>query len=264
MTEASPEHRASSKRSQRRAAAWRQSGGKAGQLQQSKTKQKQKEDSHEKALQFYNEVLAHNTEFLHACRDRNVFDETLREWKRENCIQNLRPSHVLEHLRDEDIIFRHKSGNATCIIWTSHIDTMVMNFYDTMLRNNPPQRRACTNRRVLNDTINQWKIKQRLEGTEVIPVSISPSVFVKTLMKLDMVCNTREVSTRDEIIWSDPIEDVTPLITEEERSEMMPFDQKQMRANRAGLAFYNQMLKNNRVLRRACAYRKLFVDDIHQ
>jgi hypothetical protein len=79
-------------------------------------------------------------------------------------------------------------------------------------------------------------------------VSISPSVFVSTLMRLGVITNTREISTRDEIIWTDAIDDIAPL-TQEERSNIVHFDQKQMRANRAALTFYNQMLKDNRVLR---------------
>jgi hypothetical protein len=141
---------------------------------------------------------------------------------------------------------------------------MVMAFYDSVLRDNPRQRRSCTNRRVLNDTINQWKIDQRFEGSEMIPgVTISPSVFVSTLMRLGVITNTREISTRDEIFWADDIDDIAPL-TQEERSNIVHFDQKQMCANRAALTFYNQMLKDNRVLRRACAYRNIFEDVIHQ
>lgn len=138
-----------------------------------------------------------------------------------------------------------------------------MSFYDAILRNNPRQRRACTNRRVLNDTINQWKIDQRLHKAEVPPINIPPGMYVSTLMKLGIIINTREVSIREEIIWSDPIEDIAPL-SEEERSNLVPFDRKQMRANRAGLSFYNQMLKDNRALRKACAYRNIFHDVIWQ
>jgi hypothetical protein len=258
------------KQSSRRATAWRLAGGKEGQQERSRVKQHQKiiEQDHSKstAVLFYNDVLANNQELLATCRERTAFDETLVNWKRANSIRNLTPSNVLNFLRDEGIIYQHKASNcnSTRIIWTVDVDNMVMAFYDSVLRGNPRQRRSCANRRVLNDTINQWKIDQRFEESEMIPgVSISPSVFVSTLMKLGKIINTREVSTRDEIIWADVIEDISPL-TQEERSKIVYFDQKQMRANRAALTFYNQMLKDNRVLRRACAYRNIFEDVIDQ
>ena len=253
-----------SKHSQQRAAAWRSKGGRTGQQECSRAKARNLEHSKSKAIKFYNEVLAEHPEVLAMCRERTSFDDTLRAWKDQNEIQNLSASTALQHLKDAGLVFQQKSGTSSRIVWTVDVDNMVMSFYDAILRNNPRLRRSCTNRRVLNDTINQWKIDQRFQRSQVFPnMNISPAIFVSTLMKLGVITNTRDVSTRDEIIWADAIEDITPLSPEEQR-ELVSFDQKQMRANRAGLTFYNQMLKDNRVLRRACAYRNILDDVIHE
>jgi hypothetical protein len=261
-----PRRHPSNKHDQRRAAAWRAAGGITGQQERSRAKNARRGGhSKNEVMLFYHEVLATDPELLSACRDRAVFDDTLRDWKNEHSVQGVTPSNAIQFLRDEGIIVKEKSSNSnsTRIIWTVDIDNVVMSFYDTILRNNPRQRRACTNRRVLNDTINQWKIDQRLQEADVPPINVTPALYVSTLMKLGVVVNTREVSTRDEIIWADPIGEIAPL-SEEERSNLVSFDRKQMRANRAGLSFYNQMLKDNRALRKACAFRNIFQDVIRQ
>ena len=82
------------------------------------------------------------------------------------------PSTVMNHLRDADLI---QFINSTSILWTVYVDEMVLSFYDTKLRSNPRLRWSCTNRPVLNDTIDKWKIEQHLVGRAIR--NTSPSTF---------------------------------------------------------------------------------------
>ena len=90
-------------------------------------------------------------------------------------------NNATKYSRELGIIFQNKSSrcNSTTIIWTADVDAIVLSFYDTKLRNNSRLRRSCTNRRVLNDTINQWKIERHLdESTTTRTKHISQMILV--------------------------------------------------------------------------------------
>ena len=248
---------------QQRATTWRNNGGLVAQQDRSRANQ-QNQQRKSQGLLFYNDMLRDDPDLRMACRGRDIFNETFNKWKEEKGV-SCRPSEALGYLKQLNIICKEANNStATTIAWTADVDGIVLSFYDTKLRDNPRLRRSCTNRRVLTDIINEWKIEQRIENdASSQKISISPTLFISILIKLGLIINPRDASTRDEIIWSAGIEGIVPL-TAEERAETIPFDQKQVRANRAGLVFYNQKLRDNRVLRRSCAYRNILNDEINQ
>jgi hypothetical protein len=228
----------------------------------SRAKHIHNESSKNKALRFYNEILAKNSNLRGMCRERAVFDETLLNWKDQGTTNSISPLEAIQYLRDVGLI--HHSTKNTKIIWTVDLDNMIMTFYDTVLRNNPERRLTCTNRRVLNDTINRWEVEQHLRDSATTSViNIPASMYVSTLLKLGMIKNKRKESTLDKIVWADSSEEVQPF-TEEQHSRLASFDQKQLRDNIAAISFYNQMLKYDQILRRACAYRNIMEDVINE
>ena len=251
-------------RQAQRATTWRNNGGLAAQQDRSRANQHSNQQRKSQGLLFYNDMLRDDPDLRMACIDRDIFNETFNKWKKEKGV-SCHPSEALGYLKKLNLICKEANNStATTIAWTADVDGIVLSFYDAKLRNNPRLRRSCTNRRVLTDTINEWKIEQRLEND--LPsqkISISPTLFKSILMKLGLIMNPRDISTRNEIIWSAGIEGIVPL-TAEERADTIPFDQNQVRANRAGLAFYNQKLRDNRVLRRSCAYRNILNDVMNQ
>ena len=227
------------------------------------------EDSSPKniALSFYDAKLRDDTDLRRSwCSERSFLNEIFNQWKQERSSAGkplqvyIAPSTVISQLKEADLIH---DINSTIIQWTADVDEMVLSFYDAKLRNNPRLRRSCTNRRILNDTINKWKVEQHLEGRTI--KKITPAMIVTNLTKQGLIIPSESSGFREEIIWAEGIDGITPL-SAQERTEMndLHFDQRQVRANRTALSFYNEKLRDNRTLRRACAYRNILHDTIDE
>ena len=57
------------------------------------------------------------------------------------------------------------------------VDDIAISFYDTKLRNDPSLRRRCSDRHVLDATIDRWKANERLNGTPIVNASRSSIIF---------------------------------------------------------------------------------------
>merc|ERR1712176_441344 len=83
-------------------------------------------------------------------------------------------------------------------------------------------------------------------------------------IKFNLIVENENGHRRD-IVWTQGIEGIKPLRAEQkDHSNPNSGGRKQVNANRAAISFYNEKLRDDQVLRRACAYRKILHDTIDQ
>ena len=264
-------HAPRSRQSQRRAARWRESGGRENMERKSqeavRTKQKQMQYSSKVALLFYNATLRDDPAMRRKCTDRSILNEIIKLWKENEHLEgrpmevSVAPSNLIGCLKNAKLIDTWTSKKIT---WAEDEDkraeNVAMSFYNTKLRGNPTLRRSCSDRSVLNDTVDLWKIEERLEGRRVI--NVPPARIIFSLMKWELIDPNSNISRN--IIWVEESvnnngEDEVEGVDNEHH-----FNKKQQHANRAALSFYNSKLRDNPTLRWSCSHRQVLNVTIDQ
>mmetsp|Transcript_32507 Transcript_32507/g.68348 ORF Transcript_32507/g.68348 Transcript_32507/m.68348 type:complete len:304 (+) Transcript_32507:252-1163(+) len=81
-----------------------------------------------------------------------------------------------------------------------YVNSTALSFYNAKLRDNSTMRRSCSDRHVLDETIDRWKAGERLDGRQIKGVSRSDIIFsLKTKWKLI----DSKVTEENIIIWKE-------------------------------------------------------------
>lgn len=87
-----------------------------------------------------------------------------------------------------------------------YVNSVALSFYNAKLRDNPNLRRSCSDRHILDDTIDQWRNEERLDGRPVTGVSRSDIIFGMKNPKMKLI--DFKVTEENIIVWREEREDV--------------------------------------------------------
>jgi hypothetical protein len=140
------------------------------------------------ALAFFNAYLRDDPGLRQSCSDRHALYAVIGRWKEEMQIVGVPPSAILSSLRArwklvESVV---TAWGGDVVIWAADVqdghdkdrkiariaknivrDRIALSFYDAELKDDPALRRSCSDRHVLDDVIDRWKVGQRLDGSQV-------------------------------------------------------------------------------------------------
>jgi hypothetical protein len=138
------------------------------------------------ALSFFNANLRDDPSLRHSCRDRHALDTVIVRWKEGLQIVGVPPSAIVNSLRkrwklidtivtEEDVVVwaadaadgHDKDRRIARVVKDTTRDRIALSFYNAMLRDDPDLRRSCSDRHVLDEVIDRWKVGQRLDGSQV-------------------------------------------------------------------------------------------------
>lgn len=81
------------------------------------------------------------------------------------------------------------------------LHNVAISFYNSKLRDEPNLRKACCDRRVLDDTIDKWKVEQRVDGLHSQIRGISRAYIIFSL-RVHWKLIDRKLQTENVIIWT--------------------------------------------------------------
>jgi len=112
-----------------------------------------------------------------------------------------------------------------------YADSIALSFYRAKLRANPALRRACSDRHVLDDTIDQWKAEELLDGRQIKGVPRSAIIFsLKGKWKLI----DSKVTEENVIVWRDEV-DARNAIDVNDKASRIARTVKRIRSSRLEL-----------------------------
>ena len=153
------------------------------------------------------------------CKDRQRLNHVIDQWKEHKAaqgdpVQGASRSDIIRSLKTRWDIIDRRSNVSVSIIWTadgadrhttpeggakSRIDNIAISFYNAKLRDDPSLRRRCSDRHVLDATIDRWMANERLDGTPIVNASRSSIIF--SLRKTWKLIHTK-LTEDNVIIWT--------------------------------------------------------------
>jgi hypothetical protein len=179
------------------------------------------------ALSFYDEIFRNDANLRRMCTGRQSLNYEIDMWKERKAlhgepVMGVSRSDILRSLKTKWNLISRESNISASVNWTvdgtdggnggtraggrnrnrgvrGDIDNVSLSFYDAKLRNDAELRRRCSDRHVLDATIDRWKAEERLDGRPI--TGASRANIIRSLCIKWRLIHTR-IQQDNVIIWT--------------------------------------------------------------